>query len=314
MFINYLEPVKIINVHTQKISSMKSILISSLVADMKLQGFYLCLEKKSQKKKDGSTYLNLLLQDKSGLIRARIWNNVQRLSRKFDNGDPVAVKGVTYKYGESIFLKIDNISRADEKKYSKYGFKPSDLIPISKKKPNDLWKELQAEVNLISKSHLKKITKNILRDHKNKFKIYPASISYHYNYQNGLIEQTVSLLKIAKEIGSHYNIDIDLLVSGVCLHQIGKLYSINLGSEISKASHKSLVGNAILSRDVVNKYISEVDNFPEDDKLQLEHLILSYQGRKEWQSPVEPQTLEAVLLHSINFLDSKINFMRRDEL
>ena len=165
MFINYLEPVKIINVHTQKISSMKSILISSLVADMKLQGFYLCLEKKSQKKKDGSSYLNLLLQDKSGLIRARIWDNVQRLSRKFDNGDPVAVKGVTYKYGESIFLKIDNISRADEKKYSQYGFKPSDLIPISKKKPNDLWKELQAEVNLISKSHLKRITKDILRDH-----------------------------------------------------------------------------------------------------------------------------------------------------
>ena len=67
-------------------------------------------------------------------------------------------------------------------------------------------------------------------------------------------------------------------------------------------------------RDIVNKYISDVKNFPEDDKLRLEHLILSYQGRKEWQSPVEPQTLEAILLHSINFLDSKINFMRRDEL
>ena len=122
------------------------------------------------------------------------------------------------------------------------------------------------------------------------------------------------MLKIAKEIGSHYDIDIDLLVSGVCLHQIGKLYSINLGSKMFKSNQKSLVGNAIISRDIVNKYISDVKNFPEDDKLRLEHLILSYQGRKEWQSPVEPQTLEAILLHSINFLDSKINFMRRDEL
>ena len=293
---------------------MKSVLISSLVADMKLQGFYLCLEKKSLKKKDGSSYLNLLLQDKSGVIRARIWDNVQKLSKKFDSGDPVAVKGITYQYGESMLIKIDNISRANEKKYSQYGFDPSDLIPLSKKNPNDLWKELSKEVNLISKSHLKKITKNILRDHKDKFKVYPASISYHYNYQNGLIEQTVSLLKIAKEIGSHYDIDIDLLVSGVCLHQIGKLYSINLGSKMSKSNYKSLVGNAIISRDIVNKYISDVKNFPEDDKLRLEHLILSYQGRKEWQSPVEPQTLEAILLHSINFLDSKINFMRRDEL
>ena len=258
--------------------------------------------------------MNLLLQDKTGVIRARIWDNVQKLSKKFDSGDPVAVKGITYQYGESMLIKIDNISRANEKKYSQYGFDPSDLIPLSKKNPNDLWKELSKEVNLISKSHLKKITKNILRDHKDKFKVYPASISYHYNYQNGLIEQTVSLLKIAKEIGSHYDIDIDLLVSGVCLHQIGKLYSINLGSKMSKSNHKSLVGNAIISRDIVNKYISDVKNFPEDDKLRLEHLILSYQGRKEWQSPVEPQTLEAILLHSINFLDSKINFMRRDEL
>ena len=284
-----------------------------MVADMKLQGFYLCLEKKSSKKKDGSTYLNLLLQDKSGLIRARIWDNVEKLSKKFNNGDPIAVKGVTYQYGENVLIKIDNISRANEKKHKKYGFEASDLIPTSKKNPNELWKELTKEVNLISKDHLKKVTKNILKDHKEKFKVYPASISYHYNYQNGLLEQTLSLLKIAKQVGSHYNIDIDLLISGVCLHQIGKLYSINLGSSISKSNHKSLVGNAILSRDIVNKYISEVKNFPDDDKLSLEHLILSYQGRKEWQSPVEPQTLEAILLHSINFIDSKINFMRRDE-
>ena len=123
----------------------------------------------------------------------------------------------------------------------------------------------------------------------------------------------MSLLKIAKQIGSHYEVDIDLLISGVCLHQIGKLYSINLGSVVSKSSHKSLVGNAIISRDVVNKYISKVKNFPDEVTLRLEPLILSYQGRKEWQSPVEPQTLEAILLHSINFIDSKINFMRRDE-
>ena len=285
-----------------------------MVADMKLQGFYLCLEKKSLKKKDGSTYLNLLLQDKSGFIRARIWDNVPKLSKKFNNGDPVAISGTTYQYGENVLIKIDNISRADEKKYKKHGFEVSDLIPLSKKNPNELWKELASEVNLISKSHLKKVTKNILKDHKEKFKIYPASISYHYNYQNGLIEQTVSLLKVAKHIGSHYDIDIDLLISGVCLHQIGKLYSINLGSSNSKSNHKSLVGNAIISRDIVNKYITEVRNFPEDDKLSLEHLILSYQGRKEWQSPVEPKTLEAILLHSINFIDSKINYMRRDEL
>ena len=123
----------------------------------------------------------------------------------------------------------------------------------------------------------------------------------------------IQLLKIAKQIGVHYDIDINLLTTGACLHQIGKLYSINLGSSFAKSNHKALVGNAILSRDIVNKYISEIKNFPEDDKLKLEHLILSYQGRKEWQSPVEPQIIEAVLLHSINLMDSRVNFMKQDE-
>ena len=202
---------------------MKSILITNLVADMRFQGFYLCIEKKNQKKRDGSPYLNLLLQDKSGVIRARIWDKVDTFSKKFESGDPVAVKGSTYQFGENLMIRIENISKANESKYEKFGFKSSDLIPVSKKNPNELWKLLVKDVNAISKSHFKKLTKSILADHKDKFKIYPASISYHYNYQSGLIEQTVSLLQIAKQVGMHYDIDIDLLATGACLHQIGKL-------------------------------------------------------------------------------------------
>ena len=77
---------------------MKSVLINNLVSNMKLQGFYLCIEKKLRKKKDGSPYIDLLLQDKSGLIRGRIWDNVHILTKKFDVGNPVALKGVTYIY------------------------------------------------------------------------------------------------------------------------------------------------------------------------------------------------------------------------
>ena len=97
---------------------MKSILISNLVSGMKLQGFYLCTQKKMRRKKDGSIYLDLLLQDKSGLVRARLWDNVESLSKKFDIGNPVAIKGTTYKYGENIFIKIKNINRASIEKLS----------------------------------------------------------------------------------------------------------------------------------------------------------------------------------------------------
>jgi len=80
-----------------------------------------------------------------------------------------------------------------------------------------------------------------------------------------------------------------------------------MGFSQVKSNERSLVGNAILSRDIVNNYIKKVKRFPDEDKVRLEHLILSYQGRREWQSPVEPQTLEAVLLHTINYMDSHVN-------
>ena len=280
---------------------------------MKLQGFYLCIQKRIRRKRDGSPYIDLLLQDKSGIIRARIWDNVDKLIKKFDNGDPIALKGITYSYGDNLFIKIKNINRASIDKYKKYGFEPSDLIPTSKLNVKQLWIQLQKEIKTISKPHFKKLVTKILTDHKQKFQIYPASISFHYNYQHGLLEQTVSLMKVAKLLARNYAVNSDLLLTGACLHQIGKLYSINVGFSGGKNDSKQLVGNAILSRDIVNKYINQIKKFPEDDKIQLEHLILSYQGRREWQSPVEPQTIEAVLLHTINYMDSQVNFMSRDE-
>lgn len=280
---------------------------------MKLQGFYLCIQKRIRRKRDGSPYIDLLLQDKSGIIRARIWDNVDKLIKKFDNGDPIALKGITYSYGDNLFIKIKNINRASIDKYKKYGFEPSDLIPTSKLNVKQLWIQLQKEIKTISKPHFKKLVTKILTDHKQKFQIYPASISFHYNYQHGLLEQTVSLIKIAKLLARNYAVNSDLLLTGACLHQIGKLYSINVGFSDKKNDSKQLVGNAILSRDIVNKYINQIKKFPEDDKVQLEHLILSYQGRREWQSPIEPQTIEAILLHTINYMDSQVNFMSRDE-
>ena len=96
---------------------MKSVFINNLVSDMKLQGFYLCIQKRIRRKRDGSPYIDLLLQDKSGIIRARIWDNVDKLIRKFDSGDPIALKGTTYSYGDNLFIKVKNINQASIDKY-----------------------------------------------------------------------------------------------------------------------------------------------------------------------------------------------------
>ena len=210
-------------------------------------------------------------------------------------------------------IKIRNINFASIEKYSKFGFNPAELIPESNINPTKLWEVLLNEVSLISKNHFKILVLKILKDQKNKFIVFPASISYQYNYQNGLLAQTISMVNSAKLLRKNYEFDYDLLLSGISLHQIGKLYSINVGfSNSSKSSNeKALLGNAILSKDLVGEYINQIPTFPKEDKIKLDHLILSYQGRREWMSPIEPQTIEAILLHTISYLDSQINILKR---
>lgn len=292
---------------------MKTVLISHFVPGMKIEGFYYCIEKRILKKKDGTKYLSLLLQDKSGSIRARLWDNIDGFSKKFSSPNPVAIKGEIYQYGDNLMIKIRNINFASIEKYSKFGFNPAELIPESNINPSKLWEVLLNEVSLISKNHFKILVLKILKDQKNKFIVFPASISYQYNYQNGLLAQTISMVNSAKLLRKNYEFDYDLLLSGISLHQIGKLYSINVGfSNSSKSSNeKALLGNAILSKDLVGEYINQIPSFPKEDKIKLDHLILSYQGRREWMSPIEPQTIEAILLHTISYLDSQINILKR---
>ena len=292
---------------------MKTVLISHFVPGMKIEGFYYCVEKRILKKKDGTKYLSLLLQDKSGSIRARLWDNIDGFSKKFSSPNPVAIKGEIYQYGDNLMIKIRNINFASIEKYSKFGFNPAELIPESNINPTKLWEVLLNEVSLISKNHFKILVLKILKDQKNKFIVFPASISYQYNYQNGLFAQTISMVNSAKLLRKNYEFDYDLLLSGISLHQIGKLYSINVGfSNSSKSSNeKALLGNAILSKDLVGEYINQIPTFPKEDKIKLDHLILSYQGRREWMSPIEPQTIEAILLHTISYLDSQINILKR---
>ena len=211
--------------------------------------------------------------------------------------------------GYEIVINVND----DEEKYSKFGFNPAELIPESNINPTKLWEVLLNEVSLISKNHFKILVLKILKDQKNKFIVFPASISYQYNYQNGLLAQTISMVNSAKLLRKNYEFDYDLLLSGISLHQIGKLYSINVGfSNSSKSSNeKALLGNAILSKDLVGEYINQIPTFPKEDKIKLDHLILSYQGRREWMSPIEPQTIEAILLHTISYLDSQINILKR---
>ena len=133
----------------------------------------------------------------------------------------------------------------------------------------------------------------------------------HHNYRSGLLEHTLSMIKIGESLAVHYNVDKDLLMTGIFLHDIGKVKEITSEFEATYSDEGNLIGHIVLGRDIAVKAAEKIKDFPPELLQKVEHLILSHQGLYEWQSPKKPKFKEALLLHLIDNLDAKMNLMEK---
>ena len=141
--------------------------------------------------------------------------------------------------------------------------------------------------------------------------MHPAAKAMHHAYLGGLLEHTVSMAELALEVCDHYrDVDRDLVLVGVLFHDLGKIVELGAMPANDYTLPGRLVGHVVIGRDLLRERCAAIDGFPEDVQLHLEHLVLSHQGRREYGAPVEPMTLEALVLHFIDDLDSKINQFR----
>jgi len=135
----------------------------------------------------------------------------------------------------------------------------------------------------------------------------------HHAFRGGLLEHTHSMIKIAGAVCQNYpDMERDLIISGVLLHDIGKLVELEPGLATDYTDAGNFVGHIVLGRDILLKGISQIEDFPELIKLKMEHIILSHQGKLEWQSPKEPMFPEALVVFFIDELDTRINQMNRE--
>jgi len=276
-----------------------------------IQGFFLCVEKHLRHTRTGDLYLDLILRDRTGQIPGKVWDKVDRYNEKFSSGDPVAVKGIVDSYREKTQLTIIRINKASIQSYGRYGYDPSLIIPTSHYDPKDMWKQITEVIRSMKNTHLRKLVGRIYRDYKDKILIHPASVFMHHNYRSGYLEHILSMAKIGEHLAEHYSANKDLLLAGILLHDIGKLKEIDEGLDASYTDEGNFVGHIVLSRDIVRDEIKNLVNFPEELQYKLEHMILSHQGKYEWQSPKRPAFTEALLLHMIDDLDAKINLMEK---
>jgi 3'-5' exoribonuclease len=176
-----------------------------------------------------------------------------------------------------------------------------------------MFRRLVKRADSISTDYLKALIDAFLNDMEfvNKFKTAPAAKKMHHAYIGGLLEHTVSMASLADKISGHYaGVDQDLLLSGAILHDIGKIDEFEYQSKIDYSDRGRLLNHIILGIKMVDDKLSGIDNFPEDQKLLLKHMIVSHHGTREFGSPEPPKTIEAVLLNYIDEIDSKVNAIR----
>jgi 3'-5' exoribonuclease len=287
---------------------MKSPFVNEVEPNRVITTSFLVHSKEIRQKKSGEVYLSLLLADKTGELDAKMWDNVADVLDAFDRDDFVKVKGLIQVFHNRPQLTIHKMRRMDS---SEIDF--TDYFPCSRRDPAEMWAELRGIVCGLGNLHLKKLLEAMLDDPEiaERYRRAPAAKQIHHAYLGGLLEHVLSLCALARMTAGHYeNIDRDLLLAGVVLHDIGKIYELNYERGFSYSNDGQLVGHIAIALRMVNEKLRGMPDFPPRLRSLVEHMILSHHGQLEFGSPKLPQFPEALLLHYIDDLDSKMECMR----
>ncbi len=276
---------------------------------------FLVVEKQLRANRQGGLYLNLDLRDKTGVIGARLWNANESLARTFEPGDYVHVRGKTQLFQGALQLILSHIEPADTTALDPLEFQPEPAKNIAK-----LTAKLRETLYSIHNPHLRALVECFLIDDEfvKKFTSAPAGIKNHHAYQGGLLEHVVTLLTLAERVAEIYGeVDRDLLLAGVFLHDIGKVDELSYDRGYSYTDEGQLVGHLVIGVEMLDAHVARAadltgEEFPRELLLRLKHMIVSHHGAYEFGSPKLPMTLEAVALHAIDNLDAKLHATARE--
>ncbi len=258
--------------------------------------------------KNGKPYMNLRLMDKSGDIEAKVWDNTELLDKQFDKNDFVKVRGKASVYMNKMQVVIAEIGKVPEEQVVL-----ADFLPESPRDGAEMRQELTDTVAALGNPHLKGLMEAFLADEPimGLYCQAPAAKGMHHVYLGGLLEHSLSLVKLVKSIVPLYGgINEDLLTVGALLHDVGKIYEMSFERAFDYTDAGKLLGHITIGVELVDEKIRMVEGFPRELALLLKHMLLSHHGQYEYGSPKRPKTVEATILNYLDDLDSKINGIR----
>jgi 3'-5' exoribonuclease len=269
---------------------------------------FVVIAKQVKPKKTGGPYLALTLADRCGQIEAKMWDNVEDAMDSFDPEDFLKVKGLLNRYKNRFQITIHKLRRLND---SEVDF--ADYLPKTDKDIEQLWQTLREFISSFDNPHLRALVEAFMADPEIAlgYRSAPAAKALHHAYIGGLLDHVVSLFRSCDLICQNYQqINRDLLLTGAFLHDIGKIHELSYTRSFSYTSRGQLLGHMIIELEMLQAKIAHVVGFPEELKILLEHLIISHHGHYEFGSPKLPMFPEALVLHYLDDLDSKIESMR----
>jgi 3'-5' exoribonuclease len=290
---------------------MKDIYIADLAAfdeGRLFDSFFLVLAKQQRTTKASKPYLNLILGDKTGQLDGRVWDpGDPRIAKDFDKGDVVKVRGSASRFDDRLQLKVDQIRKATPAEVDK-----TDLLPSTAFDVAALWRRLESSIESLTNPHLKRLLTKLFSDPLlvQAYREAPAARQLHHAWLGGLLEHVVSLLDLAEKVAAHYpQLDRDLLLAGVILHDLGKIRELTWETGFDYTVEGVLLGHIQIGVDLVEKAIASLPDFPVRLRTLVLHMILSHHGKLEFGSPKLPMIPEALVLNFIDDLDAKMQAM-----
>jgi 3'-5' exoribonuclease len=287
---------------------MKPCVVSNLQDGQTITSHFLVCEKEIRATREGKSYLRLELGDATGRVEARMWEGFEKSAAGYQQDDFVKVQGRVESYRNKLQLMIDKIRRAEESEVD-----PSDFFPHTKEDVVQLYARLLEIVAMVGNPWLRELLDSVVQDPDliPKWKRAPAAKVMHHAFFGGLLEHVVSLCGLCLAALKHYpEANADLLLTGAVLHDVGKLQELSYERSLGYTDEGQLLGHIMLEYELVTRKIDAIAGFPPALKTLVQHMLIAHHGKYEFGSPKLPMFREALLLHYLDDLDSKMAAVR----
>ncbi len=279
--------------------------LKDLTEGSRISDIYLIKQRSSAVTKNGKNYLNVILQDKTGTMDAKVWEPNSAGIEDFDEKDYVEIVGDVSTFNGALQVSVKRARLAHEGEYE-----PADYLPVSEKNVDSMYKELLDIIDRTENTYLKKLLQAFFVEDEKfiaKFKFSSAAKMVHHAFVGGLLEHTLSVTKNCIFFAAQYPaLDRDLLVTAAICHDIGKTKELSPYPDNDYTDEGGLLGHIVMGTEMIGEKVKSIEGFPPVLENELKHCILAHHGEYEFGSPKKPALIEAVALNFADDLDAKM--------